>query len=230
MDTKNYKRGLCGLLMFSVFHFIYPQNKIARNNGDSAVQKSKWYEGPGIYVFGAYQLSAINIQRNPFSQTLFSGWSAGLVIKSKSNPHLLLEYGRTLKTKLSADWIDIYEQRINANALFEAYSNNNNRFMTLIGLTYKRLDGFYTGQLKTKEYSILYRENSRVRNTWLGLNVGFGYEISVDPFTAFAIIDVPVVWSDVGFGINDFIVRVGLKQKIPFRRIFKNSKDRYHWF
>lgn len=230
MDTKIYKRSLSCLLIFCVFHFIYPQNKIARNAKDSTVKKVEWYEGPGIYVFGAYQLSAINVQRNPFSQTLFSGWSVGVLIKSNSNPHLLLEYGRTLKTKLSADWIDIYEQHVNANALFEAYSNRNNRFLTLMGLTYKRLDAFYTGKLKTSEYSILYKENTRIKNTWLGINVGFGYEVSINPFLAFGVIEVPIVWSDVGFGINDFIIKLGVKQKIPFRKIFKNSKDRYHWF
>jgi hypothetical protein len=229
MKTTNLKKAV-GLVLICVNHFIYPQGKIDKSTPNVNNATSKWNTGAGIYVFGAYQMGAINVQRNPFSQTLFSGWSAGVLIKSKNNPHLLIEYGTTLRTKLSSDWIDIREQHVNANAFFEAFASNNNRFLTAIGVSYKQLDGFYTGVLKTKDYSNLYKDNTKVRNSWIGLNVGLGYEVDLFPFSLFGMMEMPVVWSDVGFGINDFILKIGLKQKLPFKQIFRKNSDRYHWF
>jgi hypothetical protein len=230
MKTKNLKRGCFFLILFSVSHFIYPQNKIAKGLTDSVVESKKWYKGQGVYILGAYQLSVINVQRNPFSQTLFSGWTAGLLIKNKHNPHLLIEYGTALKTNLSANWLNLREQRVNANAYFEAFGNDNNQFVTLLGISYKNLTSLYTGALQEERYNRLYRPNTKVNNTWIGINAGMGYELNVDPFSAFGIVEIPVMWSDLGFGINDFILKFGLKQKIPYKKVFKRSNDRYHWF
>jgi hypothetical protein len=196
----------------------------------STTPKTHWYQGKGIYVLGAYQLGAINMQRNPFSQTFFSGWSAAVLIKTENNPHFLIEYGTTLKTNLSADWINIKEQHVNVNAWFEAFSKEKSAFITMLGLGFKKLDGYYTGILKEREYEELYKSNSKVSNAWLGLNAGLGYEVNVDPVSIFLLAEVPVVWSDVGFGINDFIFKIGIKQKIPFKQLFSKNKDRYHWF
>jgi hypothetical protein len=230
MNLKIENKQLVFLILLSFSHFIFSQNNTDNTKTLKPLPKTHWYNGSGVYVFGTYQLGAINVQRNPFSQTLFSGWSGGIVVKGKNNPHLLIEYGTTLKTNLSLDWVDIKEQHVNVNALFDAYATDNNQLIAILGITYKQLDGFYTGKLKTNEYTKLYASNTKISNSWLGLNTGLGYEFNIAPFSVFGLVEIPVVWSDLGFGINDFIIKVGLKQKIPFKAIFKKSKDRYHWF
>jgi hypothetical protein len=228
MKTSYYTFML--LISLLVIPTYLAQDKINLNAAPNYTPKAKWYNGAGIYVLGGYQLSTINVQRNPFSQTLFSGWSGGLLIRSRSNPHVLIQYGSSIKTDLSSDWINIKEQHVNVNAYFEAFSNDNNRLLTLLGLSYKNVNSFYTGTLRSSEYSNIYNSNSYVNNSWLGLNTGLGYEFDINPFSTFGLIEIPIMWSDVGFGINDFIITIGLKQKLPLGLIFKKSKDRYHWF
>lgn len=156
--------------------------------------------------------------------------------------HKLLRFSMqyTIYKTINIDptWYNIHAQTLEANLEILARFPNGKSFLyPMAGLSYNTFKGFFTGFSDYLNLRAYYPVNSTVRNHWLGLNVGTGFEHAFGPVVLFFDYRMRVGKMDhAGFNIMDVCYGGGLRVKLSvpkigsLGKIFRKAKSKYTWF
>ncbi len=130
-------------------------------------------------------------------------------------------------------WLNVRANSFEMN--FETvarFPNGKTLLYPFAGLSYNTYDGYFTGQsdyLNLKEY---YKVNSVIKNRWLGVNFGIGFEHNFGMIGVFLDYRMRVGKQEKGINIMDVCYTGGIKVRLPHIKISKkplfNTHNRYH--
>ena len=145
-----------------------------------------------------------------------------------------IQYTYYTPINIAPTWYDVKATSIEVNLELIARFRNNKSFLyPFVGLSYNTFSGYFTGLndfLNLKEY---YKPNSTIQNSWIGLNIGTGFEHAFGPVVLF--IDyrmrIGTMERNNTFNIMDVCYGGGIRVKLvvpTFKKIYKGLKDRYN--
>ncbi len=159
--------------------------------------------------------------------------------------HLTLIYGGNRLIRFSGEftiynlkdiaptWYDIRANTVEANIHFLArFQSNKALFYPIAGLSYNSFTGFFTGQNDFLNLRSLYPINQRVKTTWIGLNVGTGFEYFFKPGSFYVDYKMRLGFAEgtENFNIMDVCFTAGLRYNLRVPSVyslFRGTRSRY---
>lgn len=159
--------------------------------------------------------------------------------------HLTLVYGGNRLIRFSGEytnfklkdiaptWYTIKATTLEANVHFLArFQSNKALFYPIAGLSYNTFAGFFTGQNDFLNLRAIYPINQRVKTTWLGVNVGTGFEYFFRPGSFYLEykMRLGIAEGSENLNIMDVTFSAGLRYnlKVPsMSSLFRGTRGRY---
>jgi hypothetical protein len=134
---------------------------------------------------------------------------------------------------IAPTWYTVKATTLEANIQFLArFQSNKALFYPIAGLSYNTFAGFFTGQNDFLNLRAIYPINERVKTTWIGLNVGTGFEYFFRPGSFY--IDykmrLGIAEGTENLNIMDVCFTAGLRYNLrapSLSSIFRGTRGRY---
>jgi hypothetical protein len=162
------------------------------------------------------------------------GITATLIYGGAKLVRLSAEFTYYRSIDIAPTWYDVKAYTVETNVHFLARLKNAKAvFFPIVGLSYNVFSGYFTGHGDNLNLGAIYAANRTAVTTWLGLNVGTGYEHYFKPGSAF--IDykmrVGVAEGTTRLNIMDVCFTAGLRinLKVPsVYTIFRGTRNKYY--
>lgn len=205
-----------------------------------STKKIKREEGMTNLQFGmGLTGSVLYLSRNIKEDNDALGYTFSALYGGHKTFRIGAQYTKYVPIDMGPTWYDVKASTTEANAeMIVLFKNNQTILYPLVGFSYNTFQGYFTGVDDFLNLRELYRVNTEVRNTWIGLNVGTGIEHAFGPVVIFADYKMRVGEQDKrvgnrGINIMDVCYTGGLRLKLwvpTLHKLYKGVNDRYHWF
>lgn len=160
----------------------------------------------------------------------------GYTIVANYGGHKLLRYSIQYTyykpINIEPTWYTIRANTFEFNTeILARFPNNKTYLYPFLGLSYNTFRGYFTGQNDYLNLREQFKANTTIKNNWLGLNLGTGFEHAFGPVVIFFDYRMRVGrergWS---FNIMDVCYGGGLRVKLfmpTFKSIFHGWRNRY---
>jgi hypothetical protein len=184
-------------------------------------------------VGGGITRSVLFLTRNVKENNDAIGYNGSIIYGGEKIFRGSLEYTYYKKINIQPTWYDIKAYTIEANMhLLARFKKTKAYFYPLFGISYNSFSGYFTGLNDFLNLSDKYKKNQVAKTSWLGLNVGAGYEQYFKQISVFGEYKMRVGKSDGQRQINimDVCFSCGIRYNIrvpSIYRIFNGTKSRY---
>ncbi|MFN6037247.1 MAG: hypothetical protein ACK452_02170 [Bacteroidota bacterium] len=223
------KRILCIL-----FHVIICQSLLygsidifKKNKPDSANFKHPL----GLYFAFAGTYSSIDVYNNYLQNPFRTGYSPRLCWEFSNTFRLTGEFNVLPKFNYSTTWDNLRATNTEINLQFMArIKDERSIFYALMGICKHSWEGDFKGQSVFYDAISKYQAGTTVAKSTLKLNAGVGLERAFKYFELYAEYRYRFSKIESGVTVSDVAIYLGIKKKLPIKKIFRGLKDRYSWF
>jgi len=177
--------------------------------------------------------SVVYLNRNVKQDNDARGHHLSLVYGGNRLIRFSAEYTRYKLKNIAPTWYDITASTLDANLHFLArFQSNKALFYPIVGLSYNTFAGFFTGQNDFLNLRAIYPINQRVNSSWIGLNVGTGFEYFFRPGSFYIDYKMRLGFSEGTENLNimDVCFTAGLRYnlRVPsLYGLFRGTRGRY---
>ncbi len=220
--------------MFFSWHFSFSQNWNTPKKSLKPVEKRHAKKTNLGFGFGVTR-SVVYLARNVKPDNDATGFNTSLVYGGSKLLRICLEYTRYAKIDIAPTWYNINANTIELNAQALArFRSKKAYFYPMLGVSYNTFAGTYTGINDYLNLGKLYEKNERVVASWIGINVGTGYEYYFKPGSIFLDykMRIGLTKGTNQINIQDVCISAGLRFNLrapSFYSIFayKGTRSRY---
>ena len=180
--------------------------------------------------------SVLYLSRNIKEDNDALGYVFNVIYGGHKGYRFSAQYTTYVPINIEPTWYNVKANTVEANIeAIVLFKNNKTILYPSTGLSYNTFKGYFTGVDDFLNLREIYRQNTTVRNQWIGLNVGTGIEHAFGPLVIFADYKMRIGRADKTGGINimDVCYSGGLRLKISvptFHKLYRGMNDKYHWF
>lgn len=220
---------LCSSSVFSqIKKTAIPAKTNAIEKKDKGPVYTKWSVKAGANI------SVIYLARNVKDKNNEPGYCGGVTYEMNDFIRISTLYTHFQPINIEPTWLNIKANTYEMNLeILARFPNKKTLLYPFVGLSYNTYNGFFTGEadyLNLKEY---YKVNSTIKNKWLGVNIGTGFEHNFGIIGLFLDYRMRVGKQEKGINIMDVCYTFGLKVRFPYGKLAKrmaHSNDRFNWF
>lgn len=204
-------------------------------NGE--IKKPKTPRKTHFGLGGGLTRSVIFLSRNVWEYNDANGLYLNFIYGGNKLLRFTGEYIQYSKIDIKPTWYNIQAKSYEANIHFLAkFKNNNDLIYPITGFSLNEFKGFFTGREDFQNLREKYEINTDVKNYWIGMNFGIGYEHAFGPIKAVAMYKMRVGAQDYNEKLNimdvcyTFALRYDFKVLTPknlIRSIFNPVRGRY---
>lgn len=198
-----------------------------RHRVDSANVKHPF----GIYLALGPSLSGIDVYKNYLQNPHRAGFFARICYEFSNSMRVTGEFTRIPRFAYQPSWENLSAFNIDLNMQFMARIKDEKAiFYLLLGAGSHNWRGRFVQQSAYYDAVAGYQPGSVIRGGWAGMNIGVGLERAFKHFELFGDYRYRFTKIEGAFAVSDVALNIGIKKKIPFRKIFRGLSDRYTWF
>jgi hypothetical protein len=236
------KKSLISVLFLSLFftgainaqlHTTKPKTKPKSSKKKTEKPKLFSEEGKTNFQFGAGIMSSVvYLSRNVNEGNDARGWTVMANYGGGNRMiRVSLQYTKSFPINLAPTWYNV--------KWLVLFKNKKSILYPQVGLSYNTYKGYFTGSNDYLNLGSKYQRYSTVKNMWMGLNLGTGFEHSFGPVVFFFDYKMRIGKMEErgSITIMDVCYSGGLRLKlwvpnvkIKFNKIFRGIHDKYHWF
>jgi hypothetical protein len=215
------------IIFFFLTNFSFGLIHVPKIKTDSANFKNP----KGIYLALAGTYSSVDVYKNYLQNPFHIGYSPRVCWEFSNTFRLSLEYTILPGFSFSPSWNNLRATNLEINLQFMArIKDEYSIFYATIGACQHSWRGDFISQSVFYDAIVNYQPGTSIDKSWIGLNTGVGVERAFKYFEVFAEYRYRFSKVDATLAVSDVAVCLGIKRKIPFKKIFKGLKDRYTWF
>ncbi|MFN5182471.1 MAG: hypothetical protein ACK5D5_05560 [Bacteroidota bacterium] len=185
----------------------------------------------GLYVAFTGTYSSVDVYKNYLENPYKIGYSPRLVWEFSNTLRLSAETTFLPSFSYSPSWNNLRGNNTEINLQFMArIKNEHSIFYATVGLCRHSWQGDFVSQSVFYDEIVNYQPGTSIKKEWVGINTGVGVERAFKHFEIFAEYRYRFSRVDDALAVSDVAVCLGLKKKIPLKKIFRGLKDRYTWF
>ncbi len=200
---------------------------------ESVAPAPKKFELTPWSIKAGANLSVVYLARNVKDNNNTPGMCGGLNYEVNNFLRVSTLFTHFKPLNIEPTWLNVRANTIELNVEAVArFPNGKTILYPFAGLSYNTYDGYFTGQsdyLNLKEY---YKVNTVVKNRWLGVNFGIGFEHNFGIIGLFLDYRMRVGKQEKGINIMDVCYTGGIKVRLPHIKVSKkplfNTHNRYH--
>lgn len=214
-------------LLISLFFAFVVNAQHHRKPVDSANVKFPY----GIYIGVGPSLSGIDIYKNYFQNPHRLGLNTRLYYEFSNTMRLCGEFTRIPPVPYAPSWSRLQAFNLDLNVQFMArIKDEYSIFYFFMGVCRHQWKGLFIKQSSYLDAIAKYKDNTAISGGWYGLNIGAAVERAFKYFALYGEYRYRFTTSDKIFAVADVSINVGIKKKIPFKKVFRGLSDRYSWF
>ena len=220
---KSFCFFLASLFVLSRLYSLPP----LKSKSDSANFKNPL----GVYFAFTGTYSSVDVYKNYLQNPYRLGYSPRLYWEFSNAIRLCGEATFLPSFTYLPSWEKLSAVNLELNLHFMArIKDEHSIFYATAGLCQHAWRGNFIAQSVFYDEIVNYKPGTTISKTWLGINAGVGIERAFKHFDLFAEYRYRFSKVDAALAVSDVAVYVGVKRKIPFKKIFRGLKDRYSWF
>lgn len=121
--------------------------------------------------------SVVYLPRNTKQNNDATGKNVILTYDKGNLLRFTFEYNKYNSINIAPTWFNVKAWVVESNVyLLSHFADGHGLFYPIAGISYNQFSGFYTGLNDYLNLKSIYKENTNVTNSWLGLNAGVGYD------------------------------------------------------
>ena len=220
------------------FNTVNSQNSVTNPNKKSKEESAKKIKSEAGKTFlgigGGAMGSVLYLARNIKEKNDAYGYSFCLNYGGTNLFRFSMQYTYYVPINISPTWYNINASTIEANLeIMARFSNNKSCLYPLAGISYNTFSGYFTGLNDFLNLRNIYQPNTTILNTWVGINLGSGFEHAFGPVVLFFDyrMRLGLMERTNYFNIMDVCYGGGIRIKLSvptFKKIYVGLKDRYN--
>ncbi len=213
------------------------KEKPVKESSSKSTTKQTDHNETNLQIGGGLMGSVLYLSRNIKEKNDAKGYAFHFNYGGSKLCRLSFQYTYYKPLDIGPTWYNIRGTSLESNLeVLARFPNGKSYLYPFAGVSYNTFTGYFTGFndfLNLKEF---YTPNTTVRSSWVGLNLGSGFEHAFGPIVFFMDYRMRVgVERGGGVNIMDVCYGAGLRLKVSVMRVGKlfrkaGAGDRYHWF
>ena len=185
----------------------------------------------GLYLAFAGTYSSIDVYKNYLKNPYRIGYSPRWCWEITNTFRLSGETTFLPGFNYLTSWQNLRAINLELNLQFMArIKDQNSIFYAALGLCRHTWRGDFLAQSVYYDETVEFKPGSTISKSWVGLNTGVGVERAFKYFEIFAEYRYRFSKVDDAIAVSDVAVCIGVKRKLPIKKIFRGLNDRYSWF
>jgi hypothetical protein len=206
---------------------VYSQKKSVAASKDTLKRKTT----QGIYLGSAITFCGVDVYQNYLENPRRFGFSPRIYWEFSNTARLSLEYSSLGTFNFQPSWEKLTARYFDLNLhLMARMKNEPSIFVLLLGVCNHSWSGNFVAQSAFFDAVSGYKIGSRIQNGWYGFTIGAGVERSFRFCEFFGEYRYRFSKVDQAFAVSDVALHLGIKKKIPLKKIYRKLNDRYTWF
>lgn len=194
-------------------------------------------EGKTNFQFGAGIMSSVvYLSRNINEGNDARGWTVMASYGGDKLFRVSAQYTQYFPINIEPTWYNVRANTVESNLEWMVYFKNKKSILfPIVGLSYNTFKGYFTGSNDYLNLKSVYKTNTTISDSWLGLNVGTGFEHAFGPVVLFMDYKMRIgkMEERFSFTIMDVCYSGGVRLKLwvpTLKKLRLGLNDKYHWF